>query len=239
MNFNLIASTRLGLVEDTLYLCGLPTVTGSYSSYPLADITRNINNSYLETVRKIWSCADGWQYDDSNKTDLPVAYATLVHNQQDYALPTDAQRVERVEIEDNEGNYQKLTQIDIHDIDSQAMSEFQETAGMPLYYDLVGRSIMLYPTPASGYVTLASGIAVYVDREPSLFTTASTTSPGFASPFHRILSYSAAIDYDLDPQTKLSYLKEKEKLEQGLTNFYSKRNVENKPNIKIRKNNYT
>lgn len=237
MQYNLIASTRLGLVEDTLYHCGLPTVTGSYASYSLADITRNINNAYLDIMPKIWHAAAGWQYDDSNATTLPVGYTTIVHNQQDYSLPTDAQRVERIEVKDSAGNFNKLQQIDIHDVNAQAMSELLETPGMPLYYDLVGRSLMLYPTPSSSYCTLASALAVYVNREPTLFTTASTTAtPGFASSFHKILSYSAAIDFVQDKATQDRLVAMKARLEAGLVQFYSKRNVERKASIRINKN---
>jgi hypothetical protein len=236
MQFSLIGSTRLGLVEDTLYNCGLPTVTASYSSYALADITRNINNAYLETVSKIWNCAGGWQYDDSNATTLPVAYTSIKHNQQDYTLPSTAQRIARVEVKDSGGNFQLMKQIDIHDVDSEAMSEFRSGTGMPEYYDLVGRSLMLYPTPTSGSCTLASGIAVYIDREPTLFTTASTTAePGFASPFHKILSYAAAIDFVQDKATQDRLVAMKARLEQGLVQFYSKRNIERKAQIRPRK----
>lgn len=239
MQYNNITGSRLGLVEDTLYNCGLPTVTASYSSYALADITRNINNAYLDTVAKIWNAAAGWQFDDSNQTSLPVGYTTMVHNQQDYELPSTAQRIARVEVRDAGGNFQLLKQIDIHDINWEAMSEFRNGSGMPEYYDLVGRSIMLYPTPASGSVTLASGIAVYVDREPTLFTTASTTAePGFASPFHKILSYAAAIDFVQDKATQDRLVAMKARLEAGLTQFYSKRNIERKAAIRIKKNNY-
>ena len=240
MKYNGIATDRLGLVEDTLYLCGLPTVSASYSSYALVDITRNINNAYLDTVRKIWSAAAGWQFDDSGKTTLPVGYTTIVHNQQDYSLPTDAQRVARVEVKNSDGNFELLKQIDIHDIDKDSMSEWLETPGMPLYYDIVGRSIMLYPTPTSADCTLASGIAVYVDREPTLFTSGSTTTePGFASPFHRILSHAAALDFEEDPQKRAYLLREKERLEAGMIQFYSKRNVERKANIRIKKSRNT
>ncbi len=236
MKFNQITADRLGLVEDTLYHCGLPTVTASYSSYALADITRNINNAYLDTIRRIWDCAAGWQYDDSNQTTLPVGYTTLVHNQQDYEIPSTAQRVARIEVKNSNGDFELLKQIDVHDIGI-AMPELLETAGMPVYYDLVGRSIMLYPIPTSGSVTLASGIAVYVDREPTLFTTASTTAePGFASPFHKILSYAAAIDFVQDKATQDRLVAMKARLEAGLTQFYSKRNVERKAQIRPSKN---
>jgi hypothetical protein len=236
MQFNNIASTRLGLVEDTLYHCGLPTTTASYTSYALVDITRNINSAYLDTIARIWHAAAGWQFDDSNQSTLPVAYTTLVHNQQDYELPSTAQRVARVELRDTGGNYQLLKQIDIHDINYEAMSEFMNGSGTPLYYDLVGRSIMLYPTPTSAYCTMTSGLAVYVDREPTLFTTASTTAePGFASPFHKILSYAAAIDFVSDKATQDRLVAMKARLENAMTSFYGKRNIERQANIRIKK----
>lgn len=231
MQYNLIASSRLGLVEDTLHLCGLPTVSASYASYPLADITRNINNAYLDTIRKIWSCADGWQYDDSNATDSPIAYKTLGDASASYLIPTTALRIEGIDVKDDSGDWHKLTQIDYEDLDV-SPEEYLSTPGMPIQYDLDGNQIRLFPAPASGDVTLSSGMCVYLSREPTLFTSASTTSPGFASPFHRILSYAAAIDFDIDPQTKLEYLREKEKLEAGLIQFYSKRNVDKKPRIR-------
>jgi len=225
------------LVEDVLYNCGLPTVSASYSSYSLADITRNINNAYLDTVAKIWNAAAGWQYDDSNQTTLPVGYTTVVHNQQDYELPSTAQRIARVEVKDAGGNFQLLKQIDIHDVNSEAMSEFRSGGGMPQYYDLVGRSIMFYPTPTSGSCTLASGIAVYFDRTPDLFTTASTTaSPGFADSFHKILSYGAAIDFVQDKGAQDRLVAMKARLENQMTAFYSKKNVKRKANIRIKKN---
>lgn len=236
MIYNDIDSTRQGLVEDTLYNCGLPTVSASYSSYALVDITRNINNAYLDTIAKIWNAAAGWQFDDSNQTSLPVGYTTVVHNQQDYELPSTAQRIARVEIKDAGGNFQLLKQIDIHDVNNEAMSEFRSGNGMPQFYDLVGRSVMLYPTPSSAYCTLTSGMAVYVDREPILFTTASTTaSPGFASSFHKILSYGAAIDFVQDDATQNRLVAMKTRLENQMISFYSKRNIERNANIKIRK----
>lgn len=238
MKFNSITTDRLGLVEDTLYLCGLPTVSASYSSYALEDITRNLNNAYVDTVSKIWNCAGGWQYDDSNAIDLPIGYTTIVHNQKDYELPTTAQRLQRVEVKDSNGNWQLLKQIDIHDINNEAMPELLETAGLPQYYDLIGRSVMLYPTPSSGYTALASGLAVYFDRTPTLFTTASTTAePGFASPFHRILSYGAAVDFVQDKGTQDRLVAMKARLENQMTAFYSHRNVERKANIRLNKNN--
>jgi hypothetical protein len=225
MIYNGINSTRGGLVEDTLYNCGLPTVTASYSSYALADITRNLNNAYLEVTPKIWAASYLWRYDDSNKTNLPIAYTTITNGQQDYSLPSDAQTIREVRIKQG-SNYVPLTQVNVDD--------FNGGSGSPTGYCPLGRSILLDPTPSS---TILSGLAVYVDREPTLFTTASTTEePGFASSFHKILSYSAAIDFVQDKATQDRLVAMKARLENQMIAFYSKRNIERKANIRPAKN---
>lgn len=234
-------SDRDSIVHDTLYLCGLPTVSASFSSYSLHDITRNSNIHYQDAVSKIWQAADGWQYDDSNKTDLPIGTTNLTNNQQDYTLPTDAQRISRIEVMDSNGDYQKVEQKDIHDVNV-AMSEYYDEPGMPLYYDLIGRSVMLYPIPVSGAggATLTSGMRVYFDRTPDEFetngTTASTTSPGFADPFHRLISLGNAIDYEQDKSRHDRLVAMRTAIEKGLTEFYSKRNVERPAQIRPKKN---
>jgi len=214
------------LEDDIDFLCG-----STSASYPTADKLRNVNIAYQDIARLIWSSTGEWSYDDSNATDLPIAATNLVHNQQDYALPSTAQRIQRVEVKDIGGDYRKLDQIDIQDV-AIAMPEFQETAGLPIYYDLIGNSIMLYPIPSSAYTTLTSGMQVYFDRTITELTGGSAQIPGFATPFHRILSYAAALDFTTNPQQRQFLMTQRQKLEQGLINFYAKRNIEEHPQIK-------
>ena len=185
-------------------------------------------------ARLIWEVQDGWQYDDSNKTDLPIATTTLVNAQQDYGGLTSCQKIERVEVKDSAGNYVKLTQMDTSDIGgTMAMTEYLEVAGFPLYYDLIGDSIFLYPPPASGDVTLVAGLKIFFSRTPTLFTSASTTGvPGFASPFHKILPLTAAIDFEQDNARVAKWIRQRDELIKGLKAFYSSRNVERKPKLR-------
>lgn len=219
--------TFSNLTSDVDFLCGSTSAT-----YPLADKTRNINVAYNDVARLIWDSSEGWQYDDSNATTLPIATTTLVHNQKDYSLPATLLRVQGVNVLDSGSNYIKLKQVDPHDT-TLAMTEFQSGLGMPKYYDLIGSSLMLYPTPASGSVTLAAGLQVVMDRAVTEFpTTATTTSPGFAIPFHRILSYAAALDFTQDENQRKHLIQQKARLENGLVKFYAKRNIERRASIR-------
>lgn len=169
------------------------------TSYPDAALLRRENAAYEEIVGKIIGADGTWQFDDTNFTTLPIGTTTLVNSQQDYSFDTTFLDIERVEVLDNRGTWHLLKPLDKADTD-EALTEFYKTDGLPLYYDKNGSSIMLYPAPDNGVsVTLASGLKVYFQRTASIFTSAEVTTgtkvPGFASPYHVILCYMAAIPY--------------------------------------------
>lgn len=216
------------LKDDVDFFCG--STSGTYSD---ANKVRNMNVAYHDVARLIWDSADGWNYDDKNNATIPRAYTTLTHNTQDYAVPTTAQRIHRIEIKDHNSNWTKLRPLDLADIQSASPEYLGGSSGQPLYYDLIGNRIMLYPAPHSGYVTLASGMAVYLDRDVTEFAvTATTTVPGFATAFHRLLSYAAALDFLQDDKQKAFLAQQKQRLEQGLIRFYSRRSTENQTGLK-------
>jgi len=182
---------KLGICQEIDALCDSDT-----TSYPVADKTRRVNAALEEVVGDLITLDRNWKFDDSNYTDLPIGTGTLVDGQQDYAFSS-LLSVERVEVLDANGNYHKLTHFDEKDIDA-ALSEHCETDGMPVKYALRGNSIFLYPAPAAASVTVAAGLKVYYQRTAHLFTAADTTAePGFASPYHIILAYKAALPYAL------------------------------------------
>ena len=168
------------------------------TSYTDAQLLRRINQAYEETVSLILSCDGRWQFEDENFTTYPIATTTLVDSQNDYSFETAHLEIERVEVKDSGGLWHLLSPIDISQI-GEAIDEFYKTDGLPLYYDKNGKSLLLYPAPATGSVTLVAGLKVYFKRTADLFTSAQVTTgtrvPGFPSPFHMILAYKVAIPF--------------------------------------------
>ena len=183
------------LYHYALFLLGISET--DTTTFPISQFIRSANARYREAVFWIWQYSSIWEFDDSNYNDLPIATTSLVDGQQDYSIPTDALDVLRVEVLDSDGNYQLIPQIDKSQITS-ALTEYEETAGLPDSYDLIGGSIFLYPKPGSGYVTLADGLKLYLARDIDAFTTSDTTQePGFMSSFHEIIAYGSAYDFAL------------------------------------------
>jgi hypothetical protein len=103
----------------------------------------------------------------------------------------------------------------------------------------VGESILLYPKPASGVVTLTLGLRVYFQRTASIFTSAEVTTgtkvPGFVSPFHVLLCYKAALPFAISYKKDRVplFLNEINRLEKDLETFYSKREKDVRKIFKI------
>ena len=226
---------RLGLYQDARYLVGLEI--SDTSSYTIHNFIRNANAWYRKVNSWIWEATSLWEYDDSNYANLPIATTNLVDEQQDYELPSSAQRIMRVAIKDDSGDWHLLSQIDQSEI-GDAMSEYLETAGLPSQYDIIGRSLMLYPKPSSSDVTLSSGLKIYLAREIDEFTVTDTdTEPGFDSNFHRVCSLGPAQDYllsNFDPDDIYRINKiaaELKDMKEGIYEFYGARNIAKKDKL--------
>ena len=192
--------------------------------------------------------SDGtWQFDDSNYTTLPIGTYTLVEGQTSYTFASDFLDIEEVDVLNSSGQYVKLTPIDHLDLGDSSIEEYfnitssNTPKGMPEYYDKWEDSIKLYPAPTSGSVTLANGLKVYFKRTASLFTvatdtTADTTTPGFASPWHVIVAYMASIPYCATyKKDRVSYLmSEVARLKDELINHYARREKDKRKIISVK-----
>jgi len=222
-----------GLIQDITFWTGADT-----SEYPLAERNRNINQWYLQTAAWIFEADGRWQWDDANQTNRPCATTNLVSGQKGYQVLTaspssgkDWLQVDRVELTDENDNEYKLHPLDQNDTGS-ALDEFMETNGTPKHYDFRGNSIFLYP--ASDYDKDA-GLSIYFKRSPLQFESTDTTKqPGFASPYHRILSLGASYDFALSKGLKNtnSIRQELEILKKGLKDFYRNRDKYEKLQLK-------
>lgn len=208
------------------------------TSYSAADLLRRVNSAYEEIIGKIIASDGTFQFDDSNFSTHPIGVATLVAGQNDYMFDTAHLNIERVEIKDVGGIWHTLYAIDEMQLE-EALPEYQKTAGLPSEYAKRGSSLWLYPAPASGSVTLASGLRVYFQRTADIFTsdqvTTGTKVPGFASPYHMLLCYKAAIPYCMSYKKDRVALYEKKAmdLEKDLLAFYSKREKDIRPRMSM------
>ena len=158
----------------------------------MADFCRSVNSWLRILVFLVWKNSPIWEFDDSNYTTLPIATTSTVANQQDYSLPSNALDIERVEILIG-GDYEVLKQLDKTEIPETAMTEFMESAGNPIYYDVIGNSLMLYPKPST-----ANTLKLYLARDIYAFVSTDTTKePGVTTMFHPYCAYGAALDYSM------------------------------------------
>lgn len=168
------------------------------TSYPTKHKTRRVNAALEQVIGWLINADGTWQFDDSNYTDLPIGTQTLVASQSAYTFNDKFLQIEEVQIKDAGGDYNIIKQIDQKEFsDDIPLDEAFETDGLPIYYDLTSEdTIKLYPAPSATDVTLVNGLKVRFKRTAHLFTVDDTTAvPGFASPYHVILAYMAAIPY--------------------------------------------
>lgn len=223
-------TTKQGLVEDiTFLLGGIDT-----NEYPLADRTRNINERFRLVWTMIFEAYGGWQFIDDNTSDtttgVPYADQTLTSGTGLYALPSSALTVREVSILTSASSRLQLVPLTHEEFVAMGGDQNFSSNGVPQYYLLQGDVLRLLPTPN---YTLSNAIRVYFDQGISSFTTSDTTKvPGFASPFHRMLSIGGSIDYALaktmnDRITTLT--PQWTDYEKRLKSFYAKRYLQRFP----------
>ena len=214
-----------GLVQEAIFFANADLTT-----YLINDLTRNINRWYATVVSDILSADGRWQWDDDNQIDLPRGTTGLFSGQQQYNFANNWLEVERVDIQDLNGNWNTLIPLDQSDI-KEAYNAFDMTPGTPEAFDVDGPNIFLFPAPN---YTQAASMKVFFHRSPIYFVPTDTTKvPGFAEIYHRILSMGAASDWciakDLSRYTAL--MNQITQMRSDLKGFYATRNQFEKPRI--------
>lgn len=215
-------------------------VDADSTAYPAPLLLIRTNTAMEEIIDTIITADGRWQFDDANNVDYPNGVgvlSSLSNGVQNYAIDTTLIQVEGVAVKDKNGNFYKLQPFDPDDLGPYLdRSQFINTSGRPYWYDVHGSYVSLYPAPDNGVsVTLASGLKIYGKRTAQLFTSAEVTTgtkvPGFASPFHSLVSYMAALPYAqaYKPGRVQFLLEEITRKKNDLLNFYGHRNKDDHP----------
>lgn len=189
--------------------------------------------------------ADGrWQFHDFNLTTHPVAVASLIAGQTDYALAEIHQEIKHVYVKNADGKYVTLKPIDEREIANTGVSpeDYMSTDGMPQYYDKKGHSLFLYPAPSEDETTLVEGLKLSYVESPSYFTTSDTdTTAGINPLFQSYPEIYASHEYFLDNQHEKKermYAEKLQIMEQEIEDYYSIRDNDDRPLLRPRRRNY-
>jgi len=227
-------TTKAGIIQDIDFLLNLDDP----ATYDIKHKTRNINRAYDRAVSLILQADSRWEWEDTNKTDLPIATTDLVSGQRDYGIDTTFLRITKILVKDIAGNWQILIPVDENDPEGRDIIK-EEGEGVPQKYIKKANSIFLGPKPN---YSSTNGLKIHFQRNVDYFVDTDTTKkPGFAEPFHRLLSLYAVYDWCLANNLagKMAILtNEIAKMEVALIEFYSSRTRDEKPRIRLKKENY-
>ena len=180
-----------------------------------AVLLRRVNQALTETVGKLIALDETHFWGDSNFTSLPTGLVTMTNSQETYQLSGNQSSTgvdttnplltfKGASVKDNSGNWHTLQPITFWELWGSGVdpAEHFETDGRPQYYEIREDFIVLYPAPDNAVtVTLTSGLKIFYERRPSLYTsgevTTGTKQPGFSPLYHYLLSYKMALPYAL------------------------------------------
>lgn len=209
--------------------------TGSDSvSYPIEEITADVNITLDSVWQKIFKLGGTWQYDDYSHSDYPIITTNLVAGQRDYAFITDESGniildIYKVMVKQPDGTYKEITPVDVQSqSDMQGFYDGRDIQGTPTRYDKTANAIFLDAIPDS---TVTDGLKVYINREGEYFTTSDTTKKaGFHGTIHEILAIRPAFNYAMRhslPQVNGLQVRLKE-LEKAIEDTYGLRTRDEK-----------
>lgn len=199
------------------------------TSFPTATRLIYANSAQADIAGTIIGADGRWQWDDTNYTSLPIGTTDVTSGTQDYEFDDSFLRIERVEIQDDNGDWHKLEPIDKADI-SVAVDEYQSTNGTPTHYDKIGDSVFLYPTPD---FSVTDGLKVHFQRNSVDISSFGATSPGFYPAKHMILAYMISIPYCVTYKKDRVGLYEQKvrEMREDIIDFYGQRSEDERTQI--------
>lgn len=178
-----------------------------------AVLLRRVNQALEETIGKLIALDQTQIWGDSNFTSLPTGLVTMTNSNEIYQLSGNQTSTGvdttnpllnflGASVKTKDGIWLPLLHISLWELFEHNADpvEFFKTDGLPQYYEVREDFIVLYPAPDNGVsVTLTSGLKIFYERRPSLYTSAQVTTgtkePGFNPLYHYLLSYKMALPY--------------------------------------------
>jgi len=242
MQFNGEAN-NLDLYSDALYWSGADS-----SQYTIEEFTRNANFALNDITSLILKSDTSWKWRDNTLSDeLLDTTIDIVSGTANYAPLVTWLKIRRIRIKDTNGVLRTLKKVDREDLTDSQLRE----SGTPRFYYLLGGFIYLVSNPN---YNSTNGLEVQFQKGADLFDKDDTTKqPGFASPYHRIVSLKGALDYveansirNRAPQIRARIGVEPDYAEgikgsgmlKAIVDFYSARDDDEQPRIKLEKDDY-
>lgn len=192
-------STYKGIVQEYEREIGANLGDVSGSTTKLKQLAAAVNIAYDDFMRIAIKSSGTWQFDDSNQTDYPIITTNLVSGQRDYAFTTDGTSnlildIYRVFVADSSGVFSEIYPVDVQsEVDTIAFADGRNASGTPTRYDKTANSIFLDLIPNYNY---SNGLKLYINREPSYFTSADTTKkPGVPGILQKYFYLKPAAEY--------------------------------------------
>ena len=177
-----------------------------------------------------------WKWGDPAFSALPTYTQNLTAGTAFYQIDalTDPLVILGVEVANNSGDFQILKPITLDEIHSFgiAQSEFNETNGLPQYYEKREHGVVLYPAPAAANVTLTGGLRIFFLRGMSDLTDATaTTDISLPVPWHDFLAYDVSLVFGIAKGLEnINQIRvERDKREKELMRFIGLRNQDDRP----------
>lgn len=184
-------------IEDYTQL-GDGAITGD--TVLLKKMTANVNETLYELITDIMLSQDGFDWDDPNKTDYPIATTPLVAGQRDYQFDAISfLRLKRVDITWDGSTYYKATPFDSSTYnsglgdDTQTDANFNKTSPA---YDPKGFGFWLYPLATAADVANGAKARIEFTRAFTEYVYGDTTKePPIDRNFHDLIAIGAALKW--------------------------------------------
>lgn len=181
-----------GIIQEIEKNTGLGLTTISSDTTKLKQFTSDVNIEQRVLWHDVFLVQGTWLFDDGQNTDLPQATTNVTSGTAKYALPSDALTVDRVALKDENGEWHTIAPYSTFNTD-EAVAELNTESGRPAYYRLIGDTIELHPNPN---YSSTGGLKVYFLRDTVDFaSTATTATPGIATPFHYLIPLGVSIKW--------------------------------------------